>query len=70
MATLNENAAAVKAAAVAIDAAIVAKGGTTEGGLTRAAAAIATIPTGGITPETLQVDSDGNLYCNTDRLNY
>ena len=47
MATLAENAAAVKAAQVAIDAAIVAKGGTTEGGLTNAAAGIATIPSGG-----------------------
>ena len=45
MATLAENAAAVKAAQVAIDAAIVAKGGTTPGGLTNAAAAIAAIPT-------------------------
>lgn len=40
MGTLAENAAAVKAAQVAIDAAIVAKGGTTDGGLTNAAAAI------------------------------
>ena len=47
MATLAENAAAVKAAQVAIDAAIVAKGGTTAGGLTNAAAGIATIPSGG-----------------------
>ena len=47
MATLAENAAAVKAAQVAIDAAIVAKGGTTTGGLTNAAAGIATIPSGG-----------------------
>ena len=45
MATLAENAAAVKAAQVAIDAAIVAKGGTTPGGLTNAASAIAAIPT-------------------------
>ena len=45
MATLAENAAAVKAAQVAIDAAIVAKGGTTTGGLANAAAAIAAIPT-------------------------
>ena len=47
MATLAENAAAVKSAQVAIDAAIVAKGGTTEGGLTNAAAGIATIPSSG-----------------------
>ncbi len=46
MATLAENAAAVKAAQVAIDAAIVAKGGTTTGGLNNAAAAIAAIPSG------------------------
>ena len=47
MATLAENAAAVKAAQVAIDAAIVAKGGTTTGGLTNAAAAIEALPSGG-----------------------
>lgn len=47
MATLTENAAAVRAAQVAIDAAIVAKGGSTAGGLINAAAAIATIPSGG-----------------------
>lgn len=47
MATLAENAAAVKAAQVAIDAAIVAKGGTTEGGLNNAAAAIQALPSGG-----------------------
>lgn len=47
MSTIAENAAAVKAAQVAIDAAIVAKGGTTQGGLTNAAAAIAAIPSGG-----------------------
>ena len=41
MSTLAENAAAVKAAQVAIDAAIVAKGGTTDGGLANAAAASA-----------------------------
>ena len=46
MATLAENAAAVKAAQVAIDAAIVAKGGTTDGGLNNAAAAIAALPSG------------------------
>lgn len=46
MATLAENAAAVKAAQVAIDAAIVAKGGTTIGGLANAAAAISAIPSG------------------------
>lgn len=46
MGTLIENAAAVKAAQEAIDAAIVAKGGTTEGGLSNAAAAIAAIPSG------------------------
>ena len=45
MSTLAENAAAVKAAQVAIDAAIVAKGGMTDGGLANAAAAIAAIPT-------------------------
>ena len=45
MATLAENAAAVKAAQVAIDAAIVAKGGTTAGGLANAAAAIGSINT-------------------------
>lgn len=47
MATLAENAAAVKSAAQAIDAAIVAKGGTTAGGLTNAAAAIEALPSGG-----------------------
>ena len=47
MATLAENAAAVKAAQVAIDAAIVAKGGMTTGGLSNAAAAIAALPSGG-----------------------
>ena len=47
MATLAENAAAVKAAQVAIDAAIVAKGGTTTGGLRNAAAAIEALPSGG-----------------------
>lgn len=47
MATLVENAAAVKAASTAIDAAIVAKGGTTAGGLAHAAAAIAALPSGG-----------------------
>lgn len=47
MSTLAENAAAVKAAQVAIDRAIVTKGGTTAGGLTNAAAAIAAIPSGG-----------------------
>ena len=47
MATLAENAAAVKAAQVAIDAAIVAKGGTTTGGLTNAAAAITALPSRG-----------------------
>ena len=47
MATLTENAAAVKAAARAIDAAIAAKGGTTEGGLNNAAAAIEALPSGG-----------------------
>lgn len=47
MATLAENAAAVKAAQVAIDAAIVAKGGSTSGGLSNAAAAIVAIPSGG-----------------------
>lgn len=46
MATLAQNAAAVKAAQVAIDAAIVAKGGTTTGGLSNAATAIAAIPSG------------------------
>lgn len=46
MATLAENAAAVKAAQVAIDAAIVAKGGTTTGGLRNAAAAIEALPSG------------------------
>lgn len=50
MATLAENAAAVKAAQVAIDAAIVAKGGTTTGGLSNAAAAIAALPSGGGEP--------------------
>ena len=49
MATLAENVAAVKAAQVAIDAAIVAKGGTTDGGLANAAAAIENIPSGGKT---------------------
>lgn len=44
MATLAENAAAVKAAQEAIDAAIVAKGGTTDGGLTNAAEAIGNLP--------------------------
>lgn len=58
MATLVENAAAVKAAAVAIDAAIVAKGGTTEGGLTRAAAAIAALPSGGGAVEAPSKDID------------
>ena len=47
MATLAENAAAVKAAQVAIDAAIVAKGGMTDGGLANAAAAIEALPSGG-----------------------
>ena len=47
MATLAENAAAVKAAQVAIDAAIVAKGGTTAGGLANAAAAIEALQSGG-----------------------
>lgn len=47
MATLIENATAVKAASTAIDAAIVAKGGTTSGGLENAAAAIAALPSGG-----------------------
>jgi hypothetical protein len=47
MATLVENANAVKSAAAAIDAAIVAKGGTTAGGLRNAAAAIAALPSGG-----------------------
>lgn len=47
MATLAENAAAVKAAQEAIDAAIAAKGGTTAGGLTNAAAAISALPSGG-----------------------
>lgn len=51
MATLAENVAAVKAAQVAIDAAIVAKGGTTEGGLNHAAAAIQAIPTCGDLPK-------------------
>lgn len=46
MSTLAENAAAVKAAQVAIDEAIVAKGGTTTGGLTNAAAAIEALPSG------------------------
>lgn len=32
--------------------------------------AIASIPTGGVAPETLRVDDDGNLYCMTDRLTY
>lgn len=47
MATLIESAAAVKAASAAIDAAIVAKGGTTKGGLRNASAAIAALPSGG-----------------------
>ena len=47
------------------------KGGTSAAMLPSAMpAAIEAIPTGGITPETLQVDDDGNLYCETDRLNY
>lgn len=45
--TLIANANAVKSAAAAIDAAIVAKGGTTKGGLRNAAAAIAALPSGG-----------------------
>jgi hypothetical protein len=44
---LVENANAVKSAAAAIDAAIVAKGGTTAGGLRNAAAAIAALPSRG-----------------------
>ena len=47
MSTRAENAAAVKAAQVAIDAAIVAKGGMTGGGLANAAAAIEALPSGG-----------------------
>lgn len=47
MSTLVENANAVKSAAAAIDAAIVAKGGVTAGGLRNAAAAIAALPSGG-----------------------
>lgn len=54
MATLAENAAAVKAAQVAIDAAIVAKGGTTDGGLMHAAAAIVSIPSGGAYKDMLE----------------
>lgn len=47
MSTLVDNANAVKSAAAALDAAIVAKGGTTAGGLRNAAAAIAALPSGG-----------------------
>lgn len=46
-ATLAENVAAVTNAAAQIDAAIVAKGGETAGGLRNAAAAIAALPSGG-----------------------
>ena len=46
MATLAENATAVKLAQVAIDAAIVTKGGTTGGGLGNAAKAIINLPAG------------------------
>lgn len=59
MGTLAENAAAVKAAQVAIDAAIVEKGGTTSGGLANAAAAIASIPSGGGgIPRAAQIKAD------------
>lgn len=46
-ATLAQNAIAITNAAAQIDAAIIAKGGTTQGGLTNAAAAIAALPSGG-----------------------
>lgn len=47
MATIKEQAAAIRGYAAEIDAAIVAKGGTTQGGLRNAAAAIEAIPSGG-----------------------
>lgn len=58
MATLQENATAVKTAQEAIDAAIRAKGATTAGGLNNAAAAIATIQTGAQV-EALSVTENG-----------
>ena len=65
MATLAENAAAVKAAQVAIDAAIVAKGGTTTGGLSNAAAAIEALPSGGDPIKDMIVQSLFDLWNNT-----
>lgn len=62
MATLAENAAAVKAAQVAIDAAIVAKGGTTTGGLSNAATAIEAIPSGGGTSYPVPWKNDGKTH--------
>lgn len=59
MASLVENVAAVKKAQEDIDAAIVAKGGTTAGGLVHAAEAIATIPSGG--PVSVS-EGDVNFY--------
>lgn len=47
MATIKEQAEAIKGYAANIDAAIVAKGGTTVGGLRNAAAAIEALPSGG-----------------------
>lgn len=58
MASLFENCNAVKSAADAIDAAIVAKGGTTAGGLRAAPDAIAALPSGPADPGFIVIETD------------